>query len=350
MRAILVDAPRGVPTPATVPDPVPPPHGAVVRVRATGVCRSDWHAWVGHDPTVRWPHVPGHEFAGEVVAVGADVRGEWLGARVTAAFCCGCGACGTCRAGHTHLCEHEFQPGFDGWGSFAEYVAVPWADVNLARLPGGLPFDEAASLGCRFMTAFHGLVERAALRPGETVAVFGCGGVGLAAVAIAAAAGARVVAVDLVPAKLALARELGASLVLDASEADPLPAIAEATGGGADVTVDALGSRATSAQGIGSLRPRGRHVQLGLLLGGEADPPLPLQRVVRHELTVVGGHGMPARAYPRLFRFLERGRVPLARLIGERRPLDEAGAALAGMERFAPVGVTLLHPTGPIEL
>jgi alcohol dehydrogenase len=196
------------------------------------------------------------------------------------------------------------------------------------------------------MTAFHGLGDRAALRPGETVAVFGCGGVGLAAVAIAAAAGARVVAVDLVPEKLALARELGAGVVLDASREDPVAAIADATGGGADVTVDALGSRATSAQGIGSLRPRGRHVQLGLLLGDEADPPLPLQRVVRHELTVVGGHGMPARAYPRLFRFLERGPVPLERLIGERRPLAEAGAALAAMERFAPVGVTLLHPPG----
>ncbi|MBW6454291.1 MAG: zinc-binding dehydrogenase [Trueperaceae bacterium] len=344
MRAILVDAPRGVPTPTTVPDPEPPAHGAVIAVRATGVCRSDWHAWVGHDPTVRWPHVPGHEFAGEVVAVGPDVRGDWLRERVTAPFCCGCGGCATCRDGSTHLCEREFQPGFDGWGSFAEFVAVPWADVNLSRLPEGLGFDEAASLGCRFMTAFHGLVDRAALRAGETVAVFGCGGVGLAAVAIAAAAGARVVAVDLVPEKLALARELGAFASVDATRGDAVTAVVEATAGGADVTVDALGSRVTSAQGIRALRPRGRHVQLGLLLGGDADPALPLQRVVRHELTVVGGHGMPARAYPRLFSFLERGRVPLGRLIGERRPLGEAGAALAAMERFAPVGVTLLHP------
>ncbi len=344
MRAILVDAPRGVPTPTTVPDPEPPAHGAVIAVRATGVCRSDWHAWVGHDPTVRWPHVPGHEFAGEVVALGPDVRGDWLGARVTAPFCCGCGACATCRGGSTHLCEREFQPGFDGWGSFAEYVAVPWADVNLSRLPEDLGFDEAASLGCRFMTAFHGLVDRAALRPGETVAVFGCGGVGLAAVAIAAAAGARVVAVDRVPEKLTLALELGASAVFDATEGDAVAAVVEATAGGADVTVDALGSRLTSAQGIRALRPRGRHVQLGLLLGGDADPPLPLQRVVRHELTVVGGHGMPAGSYPRLFSFLDRGRVPLGRLIGERRPLVEAGMALAAMERFAPIGVTLLHP------
>jgi alcohol dehydrogenase len=344
MRAILVDAPRGVPLLTTVADPEPPPHGAVVAVRATGVCRSDWHAWVGHDPTIEWPHVPGHEFAGEVVAVGREVRGDWLGARVTAPFCCGCGACATCHQGHVHLCAHEFQPGFDGWGSFAELVAVPWAEVNLARLPAAMGFDEAASLGCRFMTAFHGLVERAGLRAGETVAVFGCGGVGLASVAIAAAAGARVLAVDVVPEKLALAGELGAALAIDARDTDPVAAVREATGGGADVTVDALGSRTTAAQGVRSLRPRGRHVQLGLLLGDDADPPLPLQQVVRRELTVVGGHGMPATAYPRLFRFIAAGGVPLDRLIGARRPLAEAGDALAAMARFAPVGVTLLVP------
>lgn len=344
MRAILVDAPRGVPMLTTVPDPVPPPHGAVVAVRATGVCRSDWHAWVGHDPTVRWPHVPGHEFAGEVVAVGSEVRGPWLGARVTAPFCCGCGACATCREGHVHLCEREFQPGFDGWGSFAEHVAVPWADVNLARLPDELGFDEAASLGCRFMTAFHGLVERAGLRAGETVAVFGCGGVGLAAVAIAAAAGARVLAVDVVAEKLALAAELGATVAIDARGVEPVAAVRDATGGGADVAVDALGSRATSVQGIRSLRRRGRHLQLGLLLGVDADPPMPLQEVVRRELSVLGGHGMPATAYPALFRFVVGRGLPLSRLIGARRPLSEAGAALAAMEAFAPVGVTLLRP------
>jgi alcohol dehydrogenase len=344
MRAILVDAPRGAPTLTTVADPEPPPHGAVIEVVATGVCRSGWHAWVGHDPTVRWPHVPGHEFAGVVRAVGREVRGFTGGERVTAPFCCGCGACATCREGHSHLCEREFQPGFDGWGSFAERVVVPWADVNLARLPDDLGFDEAASLGCRFMTAFHGLIERARLQVGETVAVFGCGGVGLASVAIAAGAGARVIAVDVTPAKLALARTLGANATVDARAGDAVAAVRELTSGGVDVAVDALGSRVTAAQGIRSLRRRGRHLQLGLVLGDDADPPLPLQEVIRRELSVIGGHGMPAASYPRLFRFVLERRVPLERLIGARRPLEEAGEALAAMERFAPVGVTLLRP------
>jgi alcohol dehydrogenase len=344
MRAILVDAPNAPLVPTVVPDPEPPPHGAVVEVRATGVCRSDWHAWVGHDPTVRWPHVPGHEFAGVVRAVGRDVVGFAGGERVTAPFCCGCGRCDACREGAQNLCDVEYQPGFDGWGSFAEYVVVPWADVNLARLPESLGFDAAASLGCRFMTAFHGLVHRAAVRAGETVVVFGCGGVGLASIAIAAAAGARVVAVDVAAAKLDLARSFGADVAIDARSGDPVAAVREALGGGADVSVDALGSRTTSAQAVGSLRRRGRHVQLGLLLGADADPAFPLQAVVRRELTVVGGHGMPAWRYPELFRFVAAGRVPLERLIGARRPLAEAGAALEAMGSFAPVGVTLLHP------
>jgi alcohol dehydrogenase len=344
MRAILVDAPRGAPTLTTLPDPEPPDHGAVIEVHATGVCRSDWHAWVGHDPTIRWPHVPGHEFAGVVRAVGRAVRGFVGGERVTAPFCCGCGTCATCREGHSHLCEREFQPGFDGWGSFAESVVVPWADVNLARLPDDLGCDEAASLGCRFMTAFHGLIERARLQAGETVVVFGCGGVGLACIAIAAGAGARVIAVDVVPAKLALARTLGANATVDGRAGDAVEAVRELTSGGADVAVDALGSRVTAAQGIRSLRRRGRHLQLGLVLGDEADPPLPLQEVIRRELSVLGGHGMPAASYPRLFRFVLERRVPVERLIGERRPLEEAAEALAAMERFAPVGVTLLRP------
>lgn len=344
MRAILVEAPNARPTLARVPDPEPPPHGAVVEVRATGVCRSDWHAWVGHDPTVRWPHVPGHEFAGVVRAVGREVVRFRGGERVTAPFCCGCGRCDACRGGAQNLCDVEYQPGFDGWGSFAEYVVVPWADVNLAVLPEDVGFDAAASLGCRFMTSYHGLVHRAGLRAGETVVVFGCGGVGLAAVAIASAAGARVVAVDVVPEKLDLARALGATEGVDARAGDPAAAVRERLGGGADVSVDALGSRTTAAQALATLRPRGRHVQLGLLLGADADPAFPLQVVVRRELTVVGGHGMPAWRYPELFRFVAAGRVPLDRLIGARRPLEEAGDALASMGRFAPVGVTLLHP------
>lgn len=342
MQAVLVAAANAEPLLSIGPDPEPPPHGAVIEVVATGVCRSDWHAWVGHDPTVRFPHVPGHEFAGVVRVVGKDVTRFGGGDRVTAPFCCGCGSCGECRSGHQNLCDNEYQPGFDGWGSFAQLVMVPWADVNLVRLPDSIDFEPAASLGCRFTTAYAGLLHHAKVRAGENVVVYGCGGVGLSAVMIAAAAGARVVAVDIAADRLALAAELGAAEVVDASGSEPVEAVRSVTGGGAHVSVDALGSKVTSAQALRSLAKRGRHVQLGLLLGDDSSPPTPLQNVIKHELVVYGGHGMQAWHYPAMFRFIASTRLPLARLIGERRPLKDAGTVLSSMARFAPLGVTLL--------
>jgi alcohol dehydrogenase len=344
VRAALADAPNARLRLVEVPEPEAPPHGAIVRVRASGVCRSDWHAWVGHDPSVRFPHVHGHEFAGEVVAVGGEVRTFRGGERVTAPFCCGCGRCGTCAEGQQQLCEREYQPGFDGWGSFAELVMVPWADVNLARLPDDLDFDVAASLGCRFMTAFRGLVDQAQVRPGERVLVIGCGGVGLSSVMIAAALGAHVIAVDIDEAKLELAGRFGAATLIDARSEDPVERARAVADGGVDVAVDALGSARTCAQGIRSLRRRGRHLQLGLLLGRDADPPIPMQDVIRRELRLIGSHGMPARGYPALFRFVHDRALPLDALVGARADLAEAGDALASMASFAPLGVTILRP------
>ena len=344
MRAAIVSAPREQPRVVEVAPPELPDHGALVRVHASGVCRSDWHAWVGHDPSVRFPHVHGHEFAGEVVELGASVRGFQPGQRVTAPFCCGCGSCRTCREGHQQLCEREYQPGFDGWGSFAELVMVPWADVNLARLPDEIDDAAAASLGCRFMTAFRGLVDEAEVRAGERVLVLGCGGVGLSAVMIASALGAHVIAVDVDEAKLALAQRFGAATLVDARERDPVALAREVGDGGVEVSVDALGSAVTAAQGIRALRRRGRHLQLGLLLGGDADPSLPMQDVIRRELRVIGSHGMPARRYEALFSFVRSAALPIDALVGERTDLDGVGAALTAMERFAPLGVQVVIP------
>lgn len=344
MRAVVAaepNAPLGV---EAVPDPEPPPHGAVVEVRATGVCRSDWHAWVGHDPSVRFPHVHGHEFSGVVRAAGPEVRRFRGGEAVTAPFCCGCGTCVECRSGHQNLCLHEYQPGFDGWGSFAEFVVVPWADVNLVPLPEPLGFGAAASLGCRFATSFRGVVDRVRVGPGESVVVFGCGGVGLSAVMIAAALGARVLAVDVQPARLELAREFGADVALDAGHIDPVEAVLELTGGGAHVSVDALGSADTFRQGIRSLRRRGRHLQLGLLLAEDASPSAPMHEVIRRELSVVGSHGMQAWRYGDMLDFIAARRLPVDRMIGARRGLEAADEVMRSMGAFAPLGVTLLEP------
>jgi alcohol dehydrogenase len=167
VRAVVIHAFQRPPALEDVGEPEPGPDGAVIEVRATGLCRSDWHAWMGHDPGIRLPHVPGHEFSGVVAAVGPEVRSIAPGDRVTAPFCCGCGRCESCRQGHTQVCEADYQPGFTGWGSFAERVAIPVADLNCVRLPDDVAFEDAAALGCRFMTAFAAVTERGGVRAGD---------------------------------------------------------------------------------------------------------------------------------------------------------------------------------------
>ncbi|MDO3705140.1 zinc-dependent alcohol dehydrogenase family protein [Micromonospora sp. C28SCA-DRY-2] len=349
MRAVIFDEFGARPEVRDVPDPVAPPGGAVIRVEATGLCRSDWHGWQGHDPDIRPPHVPGHEFAGVVAAVGAGVCGWRAGDRVTAPFVCACGRCPACLAGDQQVCERQTQPGFTHWGSFAQYVAVHDAEVNLVRLPDELDYPAAAALGCRFATAFRAVVSQGRVAAGEWVAVHGCGGVGLSAVMIAAACGARVVAVDVAPGALELAVRCGAAVCLDGSALSGPGAVAaavrEATGGGAHLSLDALGSHATCAASIESLRRRGRHVQVGLLPVAQGRPALPMELVIAYELELLGSHGMPAHAYPELLRLVTAGVLRPAELVTRTIGLAEVPAALASMDRPAPGGMCLIRPS-----
>jgi len=346
MRAVVYDEYGAPPVLRQVQEPTCPEDGAVIAVRATGVCRSDWHAWRGHDP-VPLPHVPGHELAGVVAATGVRVTRWQVGDRVTVPFVCGCGRCEYCLAGDAQVCPDQTQPGFTGPGSFAERVAVRAADTNLVRLPDQVDFVTAASLGCRFATAFRALTVHGRLRAGSWVAVHGCGGVGLSAVMVAVALGARVVAVDVSPVALARARELGAEVVLDAREADVVDVLRTATGGGVHVSLDALGSPSTAASSVRSLRRRGRHVQVGLLLGRDATPPLPMDLVVAHELEVYGSHGMPAADYPAMLTLVADGTLRPDLLVGEVIGLAGAGAALASMDRPSRVaGMTVVEIPG----
>ena len=343
MKAVVFSEPQGPLTVETVADPVAPPDGVVVDVKANGVCRSDWHAWMGHDPTITYPHVPGHEMSGVVSQVGDDLYGWSIGDRVTVPFSCGCGACAECDAGNTNICENEYQPGFSAWGSFAEQVALPYAATNLVRLPDDIDFTTAASLGCRFMTAFHGLTSRVNVQPGEWVAIHGCGGVGLSAIQIAKALGANVVAVDLDDEKLALATELGADEIVNGANGSPVKAIRETTGGGAHVSVDALGAEVTAGNSIRCLRRRGRHLQIGLVIGEGRNLPIPMSRVISLELELYGSHGMPARRYPELFELVLSGAVDLNAMVGRRISLEEAPAEIAAMGDFSQRGLSVLE-------
>jgi alcohol dehydrogenase len=330
-----------------VADPEPAEHGVVVRVEATGLCRSDWHGWMGHDPDITLPHVPGHELAGVIEAVGARVTGWRPGDRVTVPFVCACGSCPACAAGDQQVCERQTQPGFTHWGSFAQYVALDHAEVNLIAVPPELSFATAASLGCRFATAFRAVVAQGRVAAGEWVAVHGCGGVGLSAVMIAAASGARVVAVDVSPAALDLARRFGAAECVDASVvADPARAVRELTGGGAHLSLDALGSPATCAASVDGLRRRGRHVQVGLLPSPAGTTPVPMARVIGLELELLGSHGMAAHAYPAMLELVRAGVLRPDLLVTSTITLDAAPAALAAMGSAPGSGVTVIEPWG----
>ena len=344
MKAIAYETFGGPIRLQDVPEPAPSEHGAVIRVMATGLCRSDWHGWMGHDPDITsLPHVPGHELAGVIAAVGKGVDGWQVGERVTVPFVCACGTCPQCVSGNQQVCERQTQPGFTHWGSFAEYVAIEHADLNLVRLPEEVDFAAAASLGCRFGTAFRAVVDRGRVSAGQWLAVHGCGGVGLSAVMIASALGANVVAVDITEEKLAFARSVGAAATVNASETeDVVAAVVEATGGGAHVSIDALGSPITSFNSIANLRRRGRHVQVGLLAREHRHASLPMERVIAHELEVLGSHGIQALRYGALLAMIQQGKLHPERLIGDRIALEEASQALATMDRFARTGVTVI--------
>ena len=344
MRALVLDAVRAEPEIREVPAPVAPVGGVVVRVMATGMCRSDWHAWAGHDE-IAFPHVPGHELAGVVTEVGADVRRWTVGDRVTVPFVCGCGRCEWCRAGEAQVCPDQQQPGFTHWGSFAEYVALHGADTNLVRIPDEVDFATAASLGCRFATAYRALSGRARVAEGEWVTVVGAGGVGLSAVMIARALGARVIAVDRNPEALSVAAELGAEHTVLADGTDIPAAVLALTGGGSSVSVDAVGSEQTCADAILGLRRRGRHVQIGLLPSIEGHPRVPMARVIAWELDLLGSHGMAAADYPGMMALIERGALQPQRLIERTIGLEDAAALLPGFDRAVVAGMTMIDPT-----
>ena len=342
MKAVYYEQFKGAVEIKELADPQVGDQSVVVKVAASGLCLSDWHGWMGHDPDIVLPHVPGHELAGTIEEVGKGISKWKCGDRVTVPFVGGCGRCEYCAEGNPQVCNHQFQPGFTAWGSFAQYVAIDYAEQNLVRLPNAFGFAEAASLGCRFITAYRGVVSQGALQAGQSISVFGCGGVGLSAIQIAKALGAVVYAVDITAEKCDLARRMGADFTINASVDDPVRTIREYSNGGVHLSIDALGHKDTCLQAIDSLRKRGRHVQLGLMTENHANTEIPMAKLIAHELEILGSHGMPAANYPEMFQLIQEKGIDLSRMIGKRVSLSQVPDLLPNLNTSTQAGVTVI--------
>jgi alcohol dehydrogenase len=340
MRAAVLRQYRSDLSLETVPDPKCEADGVVLRVLACGICRSDWHGWVGEHPKVKPGAIPGHEYCGEVVEAG-PLSGWTSGDRVIAPFILACGACPECRSGQTTTCRAQRVPGFGEPGAYAEYVSAPHAH-NLARLPDSLTPALAAGLGCRVTTAFHALTGRASVQAGEWVAVHGTGGIGLSVLLIAKALGARVIVVDVVQERLDHARALGAEAAINAASGDVAAQIVEITGGGAHVSVEALGIESTTNASLNCLRPLGRHVQVGLPTGHTAVMQINMNAVYMKQLAVFGTRGMPSWRYPSLLSLIETGKVDVRPIVARQVPLSGASAELRAFDAPMPPGVAVI--------
>lgn len=349
MRAAVVEELNRPLVVREVQDPVCPPDGAIVHVGANGICRTDWHLWTGDwawrglqiDP----PFVLGHEFAGTVEEVGSQVTGWKKGDRVIFPMNPGEGTCEWCCSGNQHICDSgaRLVPGVAYDGAFAELVAVRYADVNLVALPESIGFVDAASMACRYIAAFHGIVDQVDVRGGEWAVVYGCGGMGLSAVQVAAAVGANVIAVDIAEDKLAAARKLGAVHTINATSDEPVEAIRDLTMGGAQVSVDALGIAETCHNSVMSLRKRGRHLQLGHTTRVEkGEIALPIDVMLLNELQLVGAFGMQGQRFGTMLEMVQAGRLKPGEVVSRTVNLEQASGVLESMGSYDTLGVVVI--------
>jgi alcohol dehydrogenase len=341
MKAAVYNTFNGAIEIKQVDDPVVTETEAIIEVKASGICRSDWHGWKGHDPDIQLPHVPGHEFSGIVKEVGSKVTLFQIGDRVTVPFCCGCSTCPQCMKGNQHICDQHFQPGFTHWGSFAQYVQIKNADFNLVKLPSSIDFVSAAGLGCRFITAFHGIVNQGKVDNSMFVAIHGCGGVGLSAIMIAAVYGAKVIAIDINEENLQKAKSFGVEYTINACREEVVDKVREITNGGANLSMDALGSHETSTNSINCLAKKGKHIQVGIL-GSENTIIVSTADLIAKEIELIGSHGMPLANYNTIFDLITNKKIDLSLLIDRTVKLEDVDQELLNMDTYSNSGMVII--------
>ncbi|MDO8804628.1 MAG: zinc-binding dehydrogenase [Elusimicrobiota bacterium] len=306
--------------------PVTRPTGreVLIKIRACGVCHTDLHYLDHGVPTFKKPPlILGHEPSGVVEEVGPDARKLKKGDRVIIPPVFSCGECFLCRTGKENICENMIMLGNHINGAFAEYLTVSEKDV--IPLPDEIPLEEAAIITDALATPFHALKNRANLKPGDVIAVFGCGGVGMNVVQVAAAMGAKVIAVDAVEGKLNLARSLGASeTVLAVKGEDTAKKIRKMTGGGADIALEAIGLTQTLETAFSSIRSGGKMV----VLGYSSDPlTISPARIMFREMEITGSLGCRPVDFPKVIEMVRLGKIKLKELVTHRFPLSDINSA-----------------------
>jgi 6-hydroxycyclohex-1-ene-1-carbonyl-CoA dehydrogenase len=340
MKAAVFYAPQQPLVIEDVPLPVPAPGEVLVRVAGCGVCHTDLH-YVDHGtPTFKKPPlVLGHEIAGTIA--GPDPTGRLReGARVLLPAVIPCGTCRACRTGRENICESGVMLGNNVNGGYAEFVSVPAKDVFV--LPPEIPLVEGAIIADALTTPYHAVVNRGRVLPGDRVVVVGCGGVGLNVVQIAAALGARVVAVDVADGKLDWAKRFGAETTINtAADARAERTLRDATDGGADVAFEVVGKPETQELALSALRSGGRLVLVGYSTGKMA---LNSGRVMFRELEILGSLGCRPVDYPRVIELARQGRVRVAELVTARFQLDEIGLAFEALRAGQAIRSVIAFP------
>lgn len=329
-----------------VADPRPGPDDAVVDVAATGVCGTDAHLWAGHwrasGIAVSTPRILGHEMAGTVREVGSNVLDIAPGDRVTIPFHLSCGRCVACLSGLSNRCPRAEYLGSSVDGGFAELVRVPRADLNCVRLPDGVDFYAGATLGCRYMTAFRGLVDLARIEAGEKVVIIGsAGGLGAAARQLTVAFGAQPIGID-------LRERLDAAdpWSFAAEREDLVEAVIDATDGGPQVVFNATGAPNSLVNSLRMLRAGGRHIQAGLTSAGEAGIlPAAADLLTAKELQVLGVSGNPHVRYRPLLSLVEEGLCHPAELISHEISFEQLTESLDELLEHRAEGIAVLVPS-----
>ena len=262
---------------------------------------------------------------------------------MTVPFVSGCGHCVECSSGNHQICDNQFQPGFTHWGSFTQYVSIHYADTNLVKLPDEIDFVTAASLGCRFATSFRGVVDQANTKADDWLVVHGCGGIGLSAIMIGKALGAKVLAVDIAEEKLDFAKAIGADALVNSElSANVVDEILELTNGGAHVSIDALGHPEILINSVSCLRKRGKHIQIGIMPPVHTNSKIPTDLIIAKELEIKGSHGMQAFRYEEMLKMILAGNLKPEKLVADKIRLEEVINELPAMDKYNSRGIKVI--------